>query len=159
VARINGRASSREKEKEREREISGEYKIFRTGRSGRKGQKRQKERKEVARRRWGPRKAHIRSAHILPYAYLQTQCTFAPRILESEKDDYLHRDTSSLNRPVYLLIYLSVARSVCRAPPPMSLACPPLLFLIRARERALLARTRALRETANIESLDFKCDR
>lgn len=41
-----------------------------------------------------------------PCAYLQTR---ALSRLESEKDDYLHRDTSSLNRPVYLLIYLSVS--------------------------------------------------
>lgn len=38
-------------------------------------------------------------------------CTFAPQILESEKDDYLHRDTSSLNWLFYLLIYLPVAHA------------------------------------------------
>lgn len=63
---------------------------------------------------------------ILPCAYLQTPCTFAPRILE--RDDYLHRDTSSLSRLVYLLIYFPVLRcvpvsssAVSRCPYPFSL--------------------------------------
>jgi len=58
----------------------------------------------------GSRKVGIRSVSIgIAVCIFTDACTFAPRILESEKDDYLHRDTSSLNRLFYLLIYLFVA--------------------------------------------------
>lgn len=40
-------------------------------------------------------------------------CTFAPRILKSEKDDYLHRDT----KPVVLFTYITHA--LCIFPLPL----------------------------------------
>jgi len=107
------------------------------------------------------RKAHIRSMHILPYAYLQTRALSRLAILESEKDDYLHRDTSSLNRLVYLLIYLSVALCVPYSSIDVSLGSPLFLllfsfFLIRDN---VFART--LRKTVNMGRVQISnaCDR
>lgn len=59
--------------------------------------------------RWKGRKERDweKLAHITVCIFADT-CTFAPRILE--EDDYLHRDTSSLSRLVYLLIYFLVLR-------------------------------------------------
>lgn len=59
--------------------------------------------------RWKGRKERDweKLAHITVCIFADT-CTFAPRILE--EDDYLHRDTSSLSRLVYLLIYFLVIR-------------------------------------------------
>lgn len=109
------------KNKRSRREDLGEYKIFRTGRSrrteGRERMRMRTRRKTKERkRRWREdRDDEDREKLIyVPCTYYAVciftdACTFAPRILESEKDDYLHRDTSSLNRLVYLLIYFSVA--------------------------------------------------
>lgn len=55
----------------------------------------------------GKRTGKSSYAHITVCIFADT-CTFAPRILK--EDDYLHRDTSSLSRLVYLLIYFPVLR-------------------------------------------------
>lgn len=83
------------------------------------------EKEEVARRPRRDREDREKLIYV-PCTYYAVciftdACTFAPRILESEKDDYLHRDTSSLNRLVYLLIYFSVARARARS---LALASP-----------------------------------
>lgn len=116
------------KNKRSRREDLGEYKIFRTGRSRRtEGRARMRTRwrrkTKERRRRWREDQDDREDREKLIYVpctyyavcIFTDACTFAPRILESEKDDYLHRDTSSLNRLVYLLIYFSVARARARA--------------------------------------------
>lgn len=73
--------------------------------------------------RGGPGKSLVPvPTRVLPYAYLQTRAL--SRLGSLEEDDYLHRDTFSLSRLVYLLIYLPVLRVYTVS----SLRVPPLLL-------------------------------
>lgn len=87
---------------------------------------------------------------VLPCAYLQTRAL--SRLGSLEKDDYLHRDTSSLSRPVYLLIYFPVLRVWTaslfhrgRLLRPPSLVFPPL----HRKEETLRAAPTSIGSSAN----------
>lgn len=144
------------------REKEKEYKIFRTGRS--RDEKEEKVAREDDERTRREKLIYVPCTYCR-CAYLQTRALSRLAILESEKDDYLHRDTSSLNRLVYLLIYLSVVLCVPYSSIDVSLAFLFFYsfffflssFLSYSRENVF---ARALRKTVNNrESLNLKCSR
>lgn len=116
--------------------------------------------KGVGGRRWRAEKPrekliYVSCAYCRMHIYRRAHFRASdPRI--EKKDDYLHRDTSSLNRLFYLLIYLPVMRAACVPCSSTAMSFPFLFaFSYFAREHFCGREGRLL---IRIESLNIKCD-